>query len=421
MSSRPKRKRKATEKAGTTAWTAETLKLLRADSESPDRSSDSSIVEDGAIEQNDEEFDVVPEEAIVHDEDENNSVEEESSSVATPSEDEGRGRSHKKSKSHSKAADQPFFTPTPQLRKDEEVSTLGKDIRNLGKKKAFARQDGVRSKGQMAGLDRLKGAKTIVYQTTYGSTLQDLYPVLKGRDLWHRNVRDITCPSRKTLSQCLEEHAGDGYPFQKPSAKQDREAGLSTESEENQRSIQISTEEAIEHKYVPAGRRHKIVLGSWEEAQKFDLDHLQGMSVSSVWNKKIISNGSKPILQTSIPMQDESTSLRQHTEVTPKAHHDGWVLNLGAKVSNIAWAPGTLRTQYCAITTSSTTLQRNAAISVEHVRAPAFAPLPPHPASIQIWQIESMPGSADTDPAQMSTQIPPHLAQVLCTDWGDIR
>jgi transcription factor C subunit 6 len=98
----------------------------------------------------------------------------------------------------------------------------------------------------------------------------------------------------------------------------------------------------------------------------------------------------------------------------PKDYKRGFVLNLGAKVNCLDWAPNQNGpNQYLAA--SVLTEQQPSIVSFEAPEAPAFTPQPPRKSNIQVWKFrKSTEGYVDTD----ST---PELGLVLCTNWGDVR
>ena len=109
-----------------------------------------------------------------------------------------------------------------------------------------------------------------------------------------------------------------------------------------------------------------------------------------------------------------STSRDLDASQLAKDYKHGFVLNLGAKVHCLDWAPNKNGpNQYLAA--SVLTEQESSVASFEAREAPAFTPRPPQRSNIQVWRFrKSTEGHVDTD----ST---PELALVLCTDWGDAR
>ena len=119
----------------------------------------------------------------------------------------------------------------------------------------------------------------------------------------------------------------------------------------------------------------------------------------------------------SIPLQaawspdppDHGCSAPQST-----GYKGGFMLNLGAKVHCLAWAPDQGgHEQYLAAAVLPGAEKRNA--SAEAQRAPAFVPQPSHKSNVQVWQFySSQEGSIDAESA-------PRLSTGLCTDWGDAK
>ena len=98
----------------------------------------------------------------------------------------------------------------------------------------------------------------------------------------------------------------------------------------------------------------------------------------------------------------------------PKDYKRGFVLNLGAKVNCLDWAPNQSGPiQYLAA--SVLTEQQSSIVSFEAPEASAFTPQPRRKSNIQVWRFrKSTEGYIDSN----ST---PEPSLVLCTDWGDVK
>jgi transcription factor C subunit 6 len=89
---------------------------------------------------------------------------------------------------------------------------------------------------------------------------------------------------------------------------------------------------------------------------------------------------------------------------------NGWIINLGAKIQSLAWAPNHDEdTQYLAVALDQPDPKRS-------VRQSAFDPTRAYKSSIQIWQFEAR--EADDLPKGLDPGNQPVLAKIICTEWG---
>jgi transcription factor C subunit 6 len=145
---------------------------------------------------------------------------------------------------------------------------------------------------------------------------------------------------------------------------------------------------------------HSVVLGPWGNPRQFDLPYLSPLDFGQAWRHE----------------EDPSSSSQRH--------HQGWLLNVGEKVQDLAWCPCDTPVQYLAVAVRCTSGQRRAGVAAsgqeERQSRPAFHPSPPYPSAIQIWAFQ-------TDTTQfpgvraLSTTRKPNLAVVIATEWGNIR
>lgn len=68
----------------------------------------------------------------------------------------------------------------------------------------------VRSKHRFAKTS-FRLSKKEAYSQIFGPTLDDLYPVLQTKDIWHINPRDAVFPSRASLQEALQLNAKGEY------------------------------------------------------------------------------------------------------------------------------------------------------------------------------------------------------------------
>ncbi|KAJ9659969.1 hypothetical protein H2198_002859 [Neophaeococcomyces mojaviensis] len=391
---RSKRQRIASKQhSDTVGWTEETLQMLRASSESSDRSS-TSLESEPVYERRDVEFqnaavadaDEDMEEEVIHD--------SERLSDASALEDD---------------ANDPDLITTV-TRGSSTVATSTKKTKSVLRSrvqltKAWAAEKGLRNRMVPEGREYLKGTNDKTYAQNYGPDLDDLYPILQSRDVWHIFSRDVTLPSRASLASALK-LIPKGYlkPKSPSSAQPENGAKQTANSEPASRQVVslLSREEAYAKKYLEIGSSHDIVLGPWDSAKKFKIGYLQAFDVSQAWTKTLSLSESHP------------TSDAGHN-----SWHQGWLFNIGARPQHLAWAPTDSDHQYLAVTSKSSQTQRDTAPPVSSKLAPAFCPSPAYPSHIQIWRIKALLSNAET-PALIDYDTSPQLSQVLCTKWGNI-
>ncbi|KAK6432264.1 hypothetical protein LTR95_011568 [Oleoguttula sp. CCFEE 5521] len=111
----------------------------------------------------------------------------------------------------------------------------------------------------------------------------------------------------------------------------------------------------------------------------------------------------------SVSIDDAWTAISDRSH-DAKPRRSGFVLNLGARVRCLEWAPNQDDDYQYLATTVLPEIQVDARNG-----ASAYVPRPASPASVQIWQF------APDDEGQMRHEAAPFLNTLLCTDWGDAR
>lgn len=388
-SARPQRNRKASRKhADSVQWTEETMQILRASSESSDRSSTSSESE---ILQKDRDVvleDFAPE-AVQDDEKEDIELDRMSEDSAQPESVDGDPQ-----------------TPTSKKIKMSKSDRLRRSTPNasgrvqmLGSSKISFADKGVRNRMMLDSREIIRsGNADCVYQQNYGPLLEDLYHIIQSRDFWHVFPRDITLPSKQSLTAALNILSKGYLTMQIGNPKNTSEDSVFTKTQISQ---SISLEQAIKNKFFEPGVARSVVLGSRTSARKFSIEYLKPLDISVAWLKSGLSTTHSDPMN----MQD--------------AWHRAWVINTGAQSDCLAWAYSRSDEQYLAAGFRCSQAQR-AAAKTKHSRvAPAFSASPDYPSSIHIWKIQAVSTTA-SKPQKVDYGAMPTLSQVLCFKWGNI-
>lgn len=384
---RSQRTRRTTRKhADTVQWTEETMQMLRASSDSSDRSS-TSTESLPPQEGDDLVFEDVP---IPNDEEEieEDTEQEQMSDVST----------------------QPgSLNGSPQLSKAIRPRLFGAKIyartnSNLNSRAQLAKvlpvEKGLRNRMSPDGREILRGYSNNIYQQNYGPDVEDLYPILQARDVWHIQPRDATLPSRRSISAALRLLPQGYLQLQTDKAQLSHTPSASANLKNSQALHAISLEQAIQEKYLETGPKLSIILGPWNSAQKYELEHLNPFNVSELWMPQLD--------KFDVPVSNAS-----------KAKHRAWLINTGARPQCAVWAYCNSKSQYLAVSFRCSQKQRAVAISTSSSLAPAFSPSPQFPAHVQIWQVSASLADGET-PALIDFDTKPTLSQVLCMKWGNI-
>ncbi|KIW54337.1 hypothetical protein PV05_06701 [Exophiala xenobiotica] len=383
------RQRKANPKYANDGWDKETLRVLRASSESSGSSPDEAsrpeesqekitrIARDGEVSSN--EVDNVSVDTPVL---------SQSSDVETPDEDdEDMGMASDEDEPEN---GRPRPRPTPQAQR----RMPGTDVVNAT----------TRSRGLAPIRDR--GAKHSIYSYTFGPDVEDLQDVLRARDTWLKG-RDATLPSRLTLSVALNQSDTSGqHGSQTATAGRSKHCASNVSDSwiDSVLSHQILTQpqdlELYEKYFLRHKPSHSVVLGPFDRQQQYTLDYCSPLDFGWAWPK---SGGSA----------DDQASY------SGERYHQGWLINVGERVNCLTWAPQHEGVQYLAVATRCTSAQRHLAAGKEDLR-PAFHPSPLFPSAIQIWAFSTK----ETDIPGVRTfamNLKPKLVMVVCTEWGNIR
>lgn len=410
--------------------------MLRAESDSPDRSSDSATPE--AIERR-KDPDIG--DVVMHDvdhpaldqvpEDGDFSDAAESSSVGTPDED-GQVRD----------LSLPRLAASSSRRKQKVVPRP--------RTKALAAEQGLRNRMLDEGEGRKQRAsKEKVYTYNFGSQLDDLYPILRSRDIWHLNPRDVLLPSRSSIAEALKLDAKGRYLQRPPTADAASQEHAHAPGEEDLSELEVDQkcqqirsldeEDAARQMFWDASLSNEVVVGSGNEARKHRLEVLQPLNVAKAAQQRdgVSSSYRNDIFSVLSPRKaKEHTPPHHEVEESHRAtpdgaeaeqpastndQHQGWFINLGARPQCLAWAPVASDGQYLAVSFKCSKAQRDVAPPKQTKLAPAFSPSPEYPSHIQIWRMMALPGEPDA-PGKFShdASCAPYLVQRLCMRVGNI-
>lgn len=256
---------------------------------------------------------------------------------------------------------------------------------------------------------------------------EDVIALLFARDQW-RWKRDVTFPSRKSLAETAGKGVyGDVSRFGVPAEDLRYEAthgwdwyheDIGQSFRKRQRLEGVDGMQVQRYIACTTGQDSRIVMGPSDSQRAYHLAHLSAMDFGQAWE-------TEPANSISDVTDSNKTNDDGHAapaaQSTRSRYREGWLLNLGSKINCLAWAPnrhgGDI--QYLAVSTGCSPLQRDSVPASSDRRAPAFRPSPPYPSSIQIWAFRCGPVHEGLQNLDMTEQ--PMLAQVLCTNWGNIR
>lgn len=391
---RSARARKTNNLHGDTISWADATALLRATSNSPDRSSESSGPE--SIQRlDDDDFDtkiveVEEQEADEEDDDDEdvdaNIVQESSDDAApvpsgTPSNYAAMFKAGVKRYSSSKAASKPIVFPRP-------------------KEKEWTRTQGLKNRRLHQDKERLRGPIKTAMMDNFGPELEDLYPMVRARDVWNMTTRDLVLPSRLSIKAALKLKAQGKYLLFKKNELESSSVqiqDLPIRRDGNSRSI--SRDEAISSLHFDAHCKNEAVLGPWSQSVQVKLHIAAPIDISAAY---------------------ADPSQNQRNPEAASAHR-GWLVNLGARIECLAWAQTSSDVQYLAVAFRSTERQRRTVPNGVKDTSPAFSSSPLYPSHVQVLKIQAAPGEA-TQPAYLSHEpnASPSLYRMLCMDWGSI-
>ena len=254
-------------------------------------------------------------------------------------------------------------------------------------------------------------ARDLILAYSFGGTEEDILPLLKARDKW---FGEFTIPSRQVNNNGT---GGMGYSFYQSTAARSLESqqgwdwffqqGGRSAFYEAQKFERLEPQESKVYLPQPASSQ-PFLAGVYSRQQLFALEPSQTMSLDLAYSPA--NNAKDHTAESSVGVSGRR----------------GWLINLGYAVNCLGWAPnqdGPL--QYLAVSTickdlplSSPSPRGNTIPSQQDI-APAFAPAPLTPASIQLWEVKGLTERRDV--ASIDTSVCPKLRLVICSDWGKVK
>ncbi|GAB7366424.1 hypothetical protein MBLNU230_g8221t1 [Neophaeotheca triangularis] len=240
-----------------------------------------------------------------------------------------------------------------------------------------------------------KSARALFY---FGPSHAELDPVNDARHQW---TYEATLPSRQT-----DENGFGGYHESYFFTEDERKAraeeawrwyrreGGKPLFEESQRVTPIEVEESKEYLPTDDAATRTVLMGPHKEPRFSSLAPRTAMPLPDAWRTYNSHDG------TPYPLR--------------KGYKAGFLLNLGAKIQSIDWAPNQNGLdQYLAVSVLPPRGNENE--SGRAPGAPAFTPQPAYKSSIQIWRFNA------TEDYYVDTDTIPALKTLLCTSWGDVK
>lgn len=240
-------------------------------------------------------------------------------------------------------------------------------------------------------------------RVTFGTDERDLLAAVHARDQWSGGA-DSTYPTRSSLNRAQK---ASGYRYgltcgaEPEDMKRESTRGwdwyyaddIGGRLRKRQRIEKISEDEA-RGRYMPHSkeRDHTVLIGPVDgEQSEFQLPQHESLNFGQAWN-----------------------------EGTGKKKRQGWIINMGQRVKNIAWAPNQPGlTQYLAISAPIREEQKDPYRDSSSSGAPAFTPSPPYPCALQLWMFKA--GKEESFTKKLDMNFKPRLRLALCTDWGDLK
>jgi transcription factor C subunit 6 len=233
----------------------------------------------------------------------------------------------------------------------------------------------------------------------YGPSQEDIKPAIEARERW---TLDPTLPSRRTNSKG---HGGMHQSFyvddeaiakaaESEQATWTKYGGLNAFIEKQQLTI-LTHEEA--KAYLPKNEESDVscLMGPYKNQKLFKLRSGEVMPLNRAWN-------------------DETTNGIDATIPERPVNKAGFLINLGAMVHCLEWAPHQSGEHQYLVTSVLPNRSKSRKASGSTTSA-AFSPQPPYKASLQIYAFQRTPdGTIDVAAGSKRTTM-------LCTKFGDAR
>lgn len=232
-----------------------------------------------------------------------------------------------------------------------------------------------------------------------GSGVEDIRHIVKSRDQWAADPilprRSKMCPSFTYTEEKRHIEATVGWDWY-------YDHGGRQFFAERQKIRLLSRDEGIKYTRTLTQSSNRFLMGPYKRQTVFDLLTSQSLDLDQAWNAAATT----------------VTDQQSHPNgtYTKKRRRLGWMLNVGARVRCLDWAPNhDGETQFLALATAQPS---NSTPKPPPMEAPAYTPSPSSPSSIQIW---ALPINATLDIANSVEPIqPPELCLLICTEWGHV-
>ena len=283
------------------------------------------------------------------------------------------------------------------LERGEDLKPLGSSSQTLKRVRAGSRKV-PEEDWHFRGIHWNGKTKEAHVKYLVGTNPQDMADFVRARDKW---VQLATLPTRVP-----DQYGTGGMALPVASSESSRSTQASADwdwyycqggkrkMEERQRVCSLSLNDSSRY-VLWSQRQHSFLMGPYGNQTVHSLASLETLSIPDAWSS------------TSVPRAHSNKEKVTTTE------RNGWMLNAGAKVSCLDWAPNhPSHIQYLAISIS----QSPPPDTKQHT---PFEPSESYSTSFQLWafQAANTPGSK----GMMDMTRAPELAQIVCTDWGALR
>ncbi|MCJ1418880.1 hypothetical protein MMC32_005231 [Xylographa parallela] len=283
------------------------------------------------------------------------------------------------------------------LERGEDLKPLGSSSQTLKRVRAGSRKV-PEEDWHFRGIHWNGKTKEAHVKYLVGTNPQDMADYVRARDKW---VQLATLPTRVP-----DQYGTGGMALPVASSESSRSTQASADwdwyycqggkrkMEERQRVCSLSLNDSSRY-VLWSQRQHSFLMGPYGNQTVHSLASLETLSIPDAWSS------------TSVPRAHSNKEKVTTTE------RNGWMLNAGAKVSCLDWAPNhPSHIQYLAISIS----QSPPPDTKQHT---PFEPSESYSTSFQLWafQAANTPGSK----GMMDMTRAPELAQIVCTDWGALR
>ena len=323
--------------------------------------------------EDDEDF---PEDQVADEqEDEDSLVEEASdgSAILTPAEEYEDAHSYA-----STDGDEPLSPGSAKRKARNHGTYRDPNVHSRGLPDNPFRQDGQRSRLKLFA----------------GEGEEDILHLIRSREQW---ATDPTLPHRSTLCQSFSNTEKNSRMEATVGWDWYYDLGGREYFAKQQNFDSLTEEEATD--YIPKSNRrnHTFLMGAYGKQRPFTLSCSQSIGLEAAWSAASVG-------------QEAEQESRQRTR-------DGWMLNIGARVRCLEWAPNhDGKTQYLAIAIAPL----NGSISKEPFKeSPSYTSSSSSSSAVQIWAFaanESLHTGSSLTPDQA-----PELRLVIVSDWGDVK